>query len=390
MIKCLKKGFVKNFVLVLKSSSKASFDNADSNRTNNKSSFVKKASKMKTYHPDARRNFESIGLVLTDYQQRIYSEMFKGRDISIKVNNKETENILLKQIISTLAVKDFKDLQTNTIFIAKKESIPELIKCADEFGNINMVYVDRNSSDFFSETIVTTIDDVEYLLNNRKDKFDMKGLTIIPFNVETDRDILRLIEKETGVNVILFNSMINTGKRSLNPFTFNNISNNATLLENIKYYGMIVNNLGEYNMKYALTQLLEEFKNKKILICAESDKIKDIQHLKSENVDIQYNKDSKYEIIIEYPFINEKKFMERRAWVDLNNPGRMMITLFTQDKLQEINELKLNNYFTIEIMNLLSKFVKDRKEFEDISLLNGEKGYKTFLIYSLSSKQKEE
>jgi hypothetical protein len=300
-----------------------------------------------------------------------------------------------------------------------------------------MVYVDKDALHFFSEIVVTSTEGLNHLLSNRRDRLNMKELTAIFY--KTKEFNAKLLDNETGINLITFNSQLNT-KRIISNYSFSGSVGNAILVENIRHYGMILDNKGEFNFNYTLRKLVKNFRNKKTLIITENSRMKEIEDLKSDNIDIATNPtNSKYEIVIEYPFVNGKTFLERRNLVDINLPDKTFITLFTQDKLQEVNEVKLNNYFTIEITNLLSHFSENKtlkiegmyneigykedknfidfydnlrkneylmkkvahifyrqnletesKNYDNISLLNGEVGYKTFLIYSLSSKQKEE
>jgi hypothetical protein len=121
MIKSFKKVFYKNFTTLLKKptvSAKESnnFSN-EGHRRSNKSSFLIKSLRNKTLNPDVRQRVESIGLVLTDRQLQLYNDMMVKKDVSIIATDKQIENILLKQILSTLALKQFKNLQTHTIFV---------------------------------------------------------------------------------------------------------------------------------------------------------------------------------------------------------------------------------------------------------------------------------
>ncbi len=115
MIKCLKYSLKKNFIAVLKSSSPSSQNNDNSF---NILSFTKKSSRIKTVKQECRTYIESLGIALSDYQYKIYLEMIQSRDISIKLNNDLGENIIFKQFISTVMLKEFHNMKTHTIIIA--------------------------------------------------------------------------------------------------------------------------------------------------------------------------------------------------------------------------------------------------------------------------------
>jgi hypothetical protein len=159
---------------------------------------------------------------------------------------------------------------------------------------------------------------------------------------------------------------------------------------------------------------------------------------------------TKYDVVIEYLFKDEARTHSLRGLVDNSNLNGIYIVLFNNSRLIDINEINLYNYFQIKIINLLSdkvlfpeekwentkapqriinlyneaKTEPEDKNFlnfyekiksndlllkqicyifykqnysklifqgvENISLLTGEPGYRTFLASCISSKQKEE
>jgi hypothetical protein len=118
MIKSLKNTLYKNFSSLLrKPTGDADQFTEGINKSNKSNQLKKKSSRLKQLHPDARTKVESIGIVISDYQIPLYTDMMKSKDFSIKANDIQVENILLKQILCTLAIKQFKNLQTHTIIV---------------------------------------------------------------------------------------------------------------------------------------------------------------------------------------------------------------------------------------------------------------------------------
>jgi hypothetical protein len=323
--------------------------------------------------------------------------------------------------------------------------------------------------------ILVTLSDAPSVISQLKDNFVQKDTHIVLLKLKYDAEA-PFIKKNS---LLVFNDearyvyvngdvefgkyLFNNTKVAFAPIEFMEKDIKEVLTENIMYRGMIVSQKGNdlSSMGNVVKTLLPRFKDKRVLIIAENEsKSRELETLlgKLDKVYIEegsaVNKlltaNIKYDVVIEYPFINETFFTDRRALVDNSRLTGLFITLFHNENLIAINDINLHNRYQVKITNLLSdkelfpeekwenskmlqkiinlhnetKTEGDDKNFlafyekyksnealmkqicyifykqnynkiitqsnENISLLTGEPGYRTFLASCISSKQKEE
>jgi hypothetical protein len=359
--------------------------------------------------------------------------------------------------------------------------VNEFIKVANLI-DLNLIYIGKNgtaveeANKFIIDIVITTLSEAHEVIGKISDSLLSTDLNIFFYKLEFDKDApffkQNVISKfNDQLNLITYNCtsdlstyLFKNTQKIFTPAPFSERDINEILLNNITYRGMIVTTKEDdiSSRLNVVKSILPRFSDKRVLIITDSEfKAKELEQAlpnKSNKVFIEADKDipklvssnTKYDVVIEYSFIDSDKIDERRRLVDTTNLNGVFITLFTNDKLTLINDHNLYNYYPIKVANLLSdrllfphenwdsskmpqriinlfnenKFDSSDKNFisffdsiknneaiikqiafvfykqnmtklisdknENISLLNGEPGYKTFKASCISSKQKEE
>ena len=184
----------------------------------------------------------------------------------------------------------------------------------------------------------------------------------------------------------------------------------------INYFGMCIKE--EYRID-AIAGIVKKYNKlkKKILIVCRRDKNELVKELKNKEIsveqldiidDTEQNLEisPNYDVVIDLDF-KKDQFLNLRDFLRVDATSQVtLITLFSSQKLKDVEEMRKYAKFKMEIRNLMSEeFLSAQKDWlikckdynndfiphkTSFSLLTGDPGYNTCLLVSKSSKQHEE
>jgi hypothetical protein len=360
--------------------------------------------------------------------------------------------------------------------------ISEFLKVANLFKDLNLVHIGKkgvgvaDAKGLSTDVAITTLDESADIFAHLKDKINFKELNVILYRLDVNpqanffkSNLLKNYNDQFtyityNCTTALVNYLYTVTKKQFSNIYLQDRDINEVVLENIVYHGMIVkakNDDTPTSMRGVLKYLIHKFVNKRVLVICATDNLKKellesgLKEDKSFTIETEGGlsklpKGNKFDIVIEYPFIDSNRLLEHRLLVVNSKLNGIFITLFQNQQFQDINDINLHHHFQIKIGNLLSerflgpeekwdagkipqrlinvlneiKYDSDDKKFQDfydkikinesiikqiafsfykqnykkiisennenISILTGEPGYRTFLATCISSKQKEE